>query len=119
MATLTEFREQYPQYDDVGDQDLADSLHSKFYPDIKQDQFYKNIGFEPDGKDDRSELTKGFLGSTFGNNPMMFGNAAEALGHIIGSDDVISLGKTVQGYGEKELEQYKGKSTGIRKYPHG
>ena len=31
MATLAEFRAQYPQYDDVPDVALADSLHEKFY----------------------------------------------------------------------------------------
>ena len=30
MATLAEFRAQYPQYDAVPDLTLADSLHEKF-----------------------------------------------------------------------------------------
>jgi len=44
MATLAEFRAQYPQYDSVPDLALADSLHQKFYSKIPKVEFYKTIG---------------------------------------------------------------------------
>lgn len=44
MATLAEFRAQYPQYDAVPDIKLADSLHQKFYSQIPKLEFYKAIG---------------------------------------------------------------------------
>ncbi len=44
MATLAEFRAQYPQYDSVPDLALADSLHQKFYSKIPKIEFYKTIG---------------------------------------------------------------------------
>jgi hypothetical protein len=44
MATLAEFRAQYPQYDSVPDITLADSLHEKFYSKIPKIEFYKTIG---------------------------------------------------------------------------
>lgn len=44
MATLAEFRAQYPQYDAVPDLVLADSLHEKFYSKIPKIEFYKTIG---------------------------------------------------------------------------
>jgi hypothetical protein len=44
MATLAEFRAQYPQYDSVPDVALADSLHEKFYSKIPKIEFYKTIG---------------------------------------------------------------------------
>jgi hypothetical protein len=44
MATLAEFRAQYPQYDAVPDIKLADSLHQKFYSQIPKMEFYKTIG---------------------------------------------------------------------------
>lgn len=47
MATLAEFRAQYPQYDEVPDVKLADSLHQKFYADIPKMDFYKTIGLSP------------------------------------------------------------------------
>lgn len=47
MATLAEFRAQYPQYDSVPDVKLADSLHQKFYSSIPKMDFYKTIGLGP------------------------------------------------------------------------
>jgi hypothetical protein len=44
MATLAEFRAQYPEYDDVPDVKLADSLHEKFYAKMPKMEFYKTIG---------------------------------------------------------------------------
>ena len=44
MATLAEFRAQYPQYNEVPDVKLADSLHEKFYSTIPKMDFYKTIG---------------------------------------------------------------------------
>ena len=44
MATLAEFRAQYPQYDEVPDVKLADSLHQKFYASMPKMDFYKTIG---------------------------------------------------------------------------
>jgi hypothetical protein len=44
MATLAEFRAEYPQYDSVPDLALADSLHQKFYAKIPKMEFYKTIG---------------------------------------------------------------------------
>jgi hypothetical protein len=44
MATLAEFRAQYPQYDAVPDVTLADSLHEKFYAKMPKMDFYKTIG---------------------------------------------------------------------------
>jgi hypothetical protein len=50
MATLAEFRAQYPQYDEVPDVKLADSLHQKFYSNIPKIDFYKNIGLNQAGE---------------------------------------------------------------------
>jgi hypothetical protein len=47
MATLAEFRAQYPQYDSVPDVALADSLHEKFYAKMPKMEFYKTIGLSP------------------------------------------------------------------------
>jgi hypothetical protein len=47
MATLAEFRAQYPQYDDVPDVKLADSLYEKFYSKMPKTDFYKSIGLGP------------------------------------------------------------------------
>ena len=44
MATLAEFRAQYPEYDSIPDVALADSLHQKFYSKMPKMEFYKTIG---------------------------------------------------------------------------
>jgi hypothetical protein len=43
MATLAEFRTKYPQYNDMPDVELADSLHQKFYADIPRPQFFQQL----------------------------------------------------------------------------
>ena len=40
---LIDFRKQYPQYDDIPDEELANSLYSKFYSDIPREQFFSRI----------------------------------------------------------------------------
>lgn len=47
MPSLGDVRKQYPSYNDMSDQQLADGLHQKFYSDIPKDEYYKKIGFEP------------------------------------------------------------------------
>jgi ribosomal protein L13E len=43
MATIAEIRQQYPQYADIPDVQLADALHQKFYSDMPKMDFYKAI----------------------------------------------------------------------------
>lgn len=45
MATLPEIRQQYPQYNDLSDQQLADSMYSKHYSDMPRQEFDAKIGF--------------------------------------------------------------------------
>jgi hypothetical protein len=47
MPTLQEVRQKYPAYNDMSDQQLADALYKKFYPDMPRDQFNAKIGFAP------------------------------------------------------------------------
>ena len=46
MATIAEIRQQYPQYSDMTDMQLADAFHSKFYSDIPKDTFYTQLGMK-------------------------------------------------------------------------
>lgn len=66
MATLAEIRQQYPQYNDLSDTQLADSFHSKFYSDIPKEKFYAQLGMTaPQSKTPISSaeapITSGFL----------------------------------------------------------
>jgi DNA repair protein RadC/GNAT superfamily N-acetyltransferase len=56
MAGLAEFRKQYPQYDDLSDQQLADALHQKHYSDIPKADYYRRLGFNP-GEAPRNDVT--------------------------------------------------------------
>lgn len=43
-TNLKDIRKQYPQYDDLSDQQLADALHKRFYSDMPREQFNERIG---------------------------------------------------------------------------
>ena len=47
MATLTEIRQKYPQYDRLSDDQLAGALHQKFYSDMPEAEFRAKIGMTP------------------------------------------------------------------------
>lgn len=46
MTMLAEFRAQYPQYDDMDDASLANSLHAKFYADVPRAEFDAKLGIQ-------------------------------------------------------------------------
>lgn len=47
---ISEIRQQYPQYDNLSDKELADALHAKFYPSLPLDDFYSRVGLTGGGK---------------------------------------------------------------------
>jgi hypothetical protein len=47
MATLVEFRTQFPQYNQVPDLELANALHDKFYAEMPKADFFKSIALSP------------------------------------------------------------------------
>lgn len=47
QQSIQSIRQQFPQYDDLSDGQLADALHSKFYADMDRGDFYQRIGYEP------------------------------------------------------------------------
>jgi hypothetical protein len=44
QSKLAEFRQKYPQYDDMSDAALADALYSRFYSDMTREQFNAKVG---------------------------------------------------------------------------
>jgi len=48
VTDIASIRQQYPQYGDMTDADLAKALHQKYYSDMPEDQFNQKIGFKPD-----------------------------------------------------------------------
>jgi hypothetical protein len=49
MISINDVRKKYPQYSDLSDQQLADSLHSKYYSDMPKEDFYNKIGLSSKG----------------------------------------------------------------------
>jgi len=47
MATIQQLRQQYPQYEDLSDEDFAKAFHKKFYSDLDFDDFSQRIGLTP------------------------------------------------------------------------
>lgn len=45
MASISDIRQQYPQYNDMSDQQLADAMYKAHYSDMPRDQFNAKIGF--------------------------------------------------------------------------
>ena len=41
---ISDVRQQFPQYNDLSDKQLADALHAKFYPDLPLEDFYAKVG---------------------------------------------------------------------------
>jgi len=41
---ISDVRQQFPQYSDLSDKQLADALHAKFYSDVPLDDFYAKVG---------------------------------------------------------------------------
>jgi hypothetical protein len=52
MPTIAEVRQQYPQYNDMSDADLAGALHRKYYSDIPVEEFNQKIGLSAPPKTD-------------------------------------------------------------------
>lgn len=44
---IAKFRERYPEYNDMPDDQLASALHKKYYSDIPVEQFNQKIGLQP------------------------------------------------------------------------
>lgn len=56
MATIQEIRQQYPQYNDLSDQALADSMYAKHYSDMPKEDFYQKIGMSSPSMPEEDKL---------------------------------------------------------------
>lgn len=88
---LAEFRQRYPQYDDVPDHALASRLHARFYPDVPRAEFDAQIGLAP------PERTFGEAASDLG---VSFAGGAGAMVENLGQ-----VGALVTGGGDNTLTE--------------
>jgi hypothetical protein len=139
MPTIKEVRAQYPQYDDMSDQQLADALHTKFYSDMPRADFDAKIGMgEPrrsgqhlsyeDGAAmlDREERMSGVNGATGAAlmgmldgvpiaGPALLGTAqrgAAGLSSLFNGEDYATNLKEAQALTETAQEQHPNVTTG-------
>ena len=72
---ISEIRQQYPQYSDLSDTELANALHDRFYPDVPIAEFYGKIGLA-------TEDTKGFKAAAAAGLESLKGEAALTAGKV-------------------------------------
>lgn len=87
--TIQDIRQQYPQYSDMSDQQLADSLHQKFYSDMPQDQFYQKIGFNSSASNSQQQSLLGKIGEGFSPEVNYYKGFANSLANM--GADVANL----------------------------
>ena len=81
---ITEFREKYPQYNDMSDKDLTERLYQKDYSDMPFTEFAKKFGYQS-SPDDEIDTTTGLS-----NIPLRI-----KLGFVDNPDDRENLLKSV------------------------
>ena len=105
---LKQFREQYPQYDAVPDQKLADALHSKFYSQVPKDEFYSKINLAP---------PKTSIARDIGDVGLSLAQGVVGLPDIVtGLADIPTGGRVGKGVEEAEKAVFGGTTQDVRAY---
>lgn len=89
MTILSDFREKYPQYDDMSDIALAEAMHRKFYSDMPEHEFAVKIGLVTQEEADKVMANMGHVGAKSDAPTGVSGQVQEALTGT-GSDVVQS-----------------------------
>ena len=92
---ISEIRQQYPQYDDLSDMQLADALHEKFYADLPKDRVYDQLGLNA-GKE-------GFLPALESS----FENLKGDIAGLAGRSGLVDVEKAAKYQKEREEESKK------------
>lgn len=82
MPSIAQIRQQYPQYQDLSDDELARGLHSKYYGDMPFEQFAERIGY----RETTTNPLKGAVArgaELIGSGIETLGRASEAIGDVI------------------------------------
>ena len=95
MATIAEIRKKYPQYSDLSDRQLADSLRTKFYSDIPEDEFLNRVGLG------ETSFLRDVGGAAIRGAGQIVSLPGQLTGLVTGDMDNISTraGKAVEEYG--------------------
>lgn len=84
--TLEQVRQQYPQYNDKSDEELATALHKKFYSSMPQDEFFNKIGFskEPVQQQEQISMQQEQLPPAYVRYPLSILQGMATVGQNIG-----------------------------------
>lgn len=115
-------RQQYPQYNDLSDEQLAEGLYKKYYSDLPRTDFYSRLGFEQAPPIDALEVTKGLKTGyeLVKMTPQIMGtqmdaNAIEQQQQILSAFDKIDRGEQISPtdtqMGIRDFAQVKGYQT--------
>lgn len=87
---LSDFRQQYPQYNDLTDMQLAKALHSAHYSDIPLGTFARQIGMFDSKPVDPTEGMSGLekFGAGYGKAAMDLGRGAGQMLGLVSREDV-------------------------------
>lgn len=66
MPSLAEFRQNYPQYNDMSDADLSDAIHKKWYSDMPRGEFDQRMGTKTAARGFADFLISAVKGTPFG-----------------------------------------------------
>lgn len=91
MPTIAEVRDQFPQYHDMSDADLAAALHAKFYSDIPTAEFAAKVGLEPDKYQQAAIDEQGALKAAGGDEGAGYTRRL-AHGATLGADSTLIAG---------------------------
>ena len=126
MASIAEIRQQYPQYNDLKDNQIADALHRKFYADMPRAEFDAKIGLQQQAEPSTRERAR--------QEAMAEGTMMDAvpralshgmLGNLPDYPPAVAagIGGAISGEGfggayERSLEEQRGHREGLsEKYP--
>jgi len=103
---LKEFRAQYPQYDDLSDQELAAGLHQKFYSDIPFDDFLKQVGPQPVKDTGFFDMAGRAVTRGFKQTGSLLGDVLPAMvGRAVGADEYAARQMAEAAETQKEIEE--------------
>lgn len=100
MNGLATFREKYPQYKDLTDEEVVDSMYNKYYSNLDLDEYHRRMGFNQPSSVDYyagvpAEMGKGLVRG-FGSGLLSAGaglaEMANSSTDLIGLDDLIDSG---------------------------
>lgn len=78
---IQEYKSKHPEYSNIPDQELADIMHQKFYPQADKAQFMEQVGMNPGAAEVAEGAVKNFIPDT----EKILGNVYEAFSHPIQS----------------------------------